>query len=220
MYLDDLKLFAKSRGDLESLVSTVSQFSKSIHMNFGIDKYATASLVKGKLTSCEELFITADTIIPALNTYNSCKYLGVFENDRFKEKEIIVISYKKRIKKLLKLSLNAQNLVLAINMWAIPLVRYAAVLIKWLQAKIRVLDISTRKLLNMYKCFSMKDDVDRLYVPHQRGGHGLLSVEDVLLHEQLSLAKYLASNEELILQEVFQESSWSGLQESPFKFKG
>ena len=68
----------------------------------------------------------------------------------------------------------------------------------------RALDISTRKLLTMYKCFSMKDDVDRLCVPRQRGGRGLLSVEDVLHHEQLSLAKYLATNGEPLLQAVFQ----------------
>ena len=50
-----------------------------------IDKCATASLVKGKLTSREELVITADTIIPALNTPDSYKYLGMFEYDKFKE---------------------------------------------------------------------------------------------------------------------------------------
>ena len=104
LYLDNLKLFAKSRTNLESLVSTVKLFSKFIHMSFGIDKCAIASFVKGKLTGCENLAVTADTIIPALNTYDSYKYLGVFENDQFKEslvKEIIVSSYKKRIKKLL-----------------------------------------------------------------------------------------------------------------------
>ena len=106
--------------------------------------------------------------IPPLNTYGSYKYLGVFENDRFKEslmKEIIVMSYKNRIKKLLKSSLNAQNLILFINMWAVRLVRYTAGLVKWTQMEIRALDIYTMKLLTMYKCFSMKDDVDRLYVP-------------------------------------------------------
>jgi len=99
LYLDDLKLFAKTRSDLESLLSTTKLFSSSIHMNFGIDKCATTS---DKLTSCEDIAVSADTIIPSLNTYDSYKYLGVFENDKFKEslvKEIIVSSYKKRIKK-------------------------------------------------------------------------------------------------------------------------
>ena len=136
LYLDDLKLFAKTRGDLESLLSTVKLFSSSIHMDFGIDKCATTSIVKDKITSCEDIAVSADTIIPSLNTYDSYKYLGVFENDKFKEG-------------LVK---------------AIPLVRYTAGLIKWTQAEIRTLDVSTRKLLTLYKCFGMKDDVDRLRI--------------------------------------------------------
>jgi len=179
-------------------------------MNFGVNKCATASLIKGKLGGCEGIVVTTDTIIPALNTLDSYKYLV---------KDLIVSSYKKRIKKLLKSSLNARNLIVAINVWAIPLVRYTAGLIKWTQAEVRALDISTRMMLNMYKCFSMKDDIDRLYVPRQRGGRGLLSVEYILQHEQLSLAKYLASKEEPLLQAVYRESQLGSLQESPSKFK-
>jgi len=47
----------------------------------------------------------------------------------------------------------------------------------------------------------------------------LLSAEDVLHHEQLSLAKYVASNEEPVLQAAFQESHWGSLQETSSKFK-
>ena len=65
----------------------------------------------------------------------------------------------------------------------------------------------------------MKDDTDRLHVPRWRGGHGLQSVEDVLHHERLSLAKYLTGKEEPLLQVVHQEPQWSSLQESPSKFK-
>jgi len=42
-------------------------------MSFGIDKCATAFLVRGKLTSCENIVVTADTIIPPLNTCDSSR---------------------------------------------------------------------------------------------------------------------------------------------------
>jgi len=87
-------------------------------MNFGIDKCATTYIIRGKLTSCEDIAVSVDTIIPSLDTYNLYKYLGVFENDKFKEslvKEIVILSYIKRIKKLLKSSLNGCNLISAIN---------------------------------------------------------------------------------------------------------
>ena len=222
LYLDYLKLFAKSRNELESLVKTVKLFSDAIHMKFGIDKCATASLTRGKLSVCDDLAVSEDTVIPALNSFDSYKYLGVFELDQFKEKrmkEIIVSSYRRRIRKLLKSALNGQNLILAINMWALPLIRYTAGIIKWSLCELKQLDISTRKLLALYRCFNTNDDVNRLYASRQSGGRGLLSVEDTVLHERLSLSKHLASSREPLLQQVFQSSQWSSPPGSPSKFK-
>ena len=85
-------------------------------------------------------------------------------------------------------------------MWALLLIRYTAGILKWSQLELKQLDIFTQKLLTLYKCFNVNDDVDRLYVSRQQGGRGLLSVEDTVHHEQLSLAKYLASSEEPLLQ--------------------
>ena len=79
--------------------------------------------------------------------------------------------------------------------------------------------ISTRKLLALHKCFNFNDDVDRLYVPRQKGGCGLLSVEDTVLHEQVSMLKYLACSIEPLLQTVYQCSHCSAPLESPSKFK-
>ena len=133
LYLDDLKPFAKSRRELECLVKTVKLFSDAIHMKFGIDKCATASLTRGRLTVCDDLDVSEDTVIPALNVYDSYKYLGVFELDQFKEKhmkKIIIATYRKRIRTLLKSALNGQNLISAINKWALPLIRYTAGILK------------------------------------------------------------------------------------------
>jgi len=107
----------------------------------------------------------------------------------------------------------------AINMWAVPLLRYTGGILKWSQAELKAIDISTRKLLALYKCFNVNDDVDRLYVPRCKGGHGLLSVEDTILHEQLSIKKYLACSAEPLLQTVYQSSQHSTSLESPTNFK-
>jgi len=106
-------------------------------------------------------------------------------------------------------------------MWALPLIRdrYTAGIIKWSLCKLKQLDISTRKLLALYKCFNINGDVHRLYVPRQSGGHGLLSVEDMVFHERLSLRKYLIYSEEPLLQQIFKCSQWSFPPESPSKFK-
>jgi len=62
----------------------------------------------------------------------------------------------------------------------------------------------------LYNC--VNDDIDRLYASRQNGGHGLLSVQDTVFHEQHSL---LANSEESFLQAVSQCTERSSLLESP-----
>ena len=46
--MDDLKLYAKSEKDLESLIQIVRIFSEDIGMEFGLDKCAILIMMKGK----------------------------------------------------------------------------------------------------------------------------------------------------------------------------
>ena len=49
LYLDDIKLYAKSYNDLNSLLHILSVFSQDICMFFGLDKCNTTCVVRGKL---------------------------------------------------------------------------------------------------------------------------------------------------------------------------
>ena len=123
LYLDGLKLFAKSKTELESLLNVVQIFSNSICMSFGINKCATASVVRGKLIESSNVDLPNDVTIQALNVLDSYKYLGVFENNVVKDskvKSLILTNYKKRVRKILKSALNGRNIIIAINTWAIP----------------------------------------------------------------------------------------------------
>jgi len=116
LYLDDLKLFAKSRSELDSLVKIVKLFSDAIHMWF---EMCNSFNFKGKLLVSDDMMVTKDTVIPAVNAPDSYKYLGVFELDQLKEKmmkDTIITTYRRRICKLLKSTLNGQNMISAINM--------------------------------------------------------------------------------------------------------
>ena len=62
LYLDDLKLYAKSRTELESLVHTVRIFISSIGLEFGLNKCATVSIERGKFVSCEGILPTKEKI--------------------------------------------------------------------------------------------------------------------------------------------------------------
>ena len=67
----------------------------------------------------------------------------------------------------------------------------------------KALDNSTRKLLAMHKCFNVNDDIHRLCVPRKLGGHGLLSVEDVVTQERCALGGCLKSSVEPWLKKVY-----------------
>jgi len=101
-------------------------------------------------------------------------------------------------------------------MWTLPLICYTAGIIKWSLCELNQSDISTRKLLALYRCFNVNDDVNRLYASRQGVDHG---VEDTVVHERLSLSKHMACSQEPLLQQVFQCSQWSFPPQSPSKFK-
>ena len=175
-------------------------------MSFWLDKCAIASVVRGKLVESSNVTLTNDVTIPALDMFDSYKYLGMFENDVIKDSQIkirVTTNYWKRVKKILKSPLSGGNVIIAINTWAVPLIRYTAGIVKWTQEEMRTLDVSTRKLLSMYKCFNVNDDIHRFYVPWRLGGRGLLSVEDVIHQEICALTKYLESSSEPWLQKVY-----------------
>ena len=70
LYLDDLKLFAKSKYELESLLNVVKLFSSSIHMNFGLNKCATASVVRAKLVESTDMTLVYNVTIQALDVFD------------------------------------------------------------------------------------------------------------------------------------------------------
>jgi len=79
----------------------------------------------------------------------------------------------------------------------------------------KALDVSTRKLLTLHKCFSVNDDIHRLYIPRPQGGRGLLSVEDIVAQEK---RRHLESSTEPWLQKMF---TWDNFDcsESPCDYK-
>jgi hypothetical protein len=57
LYMDDLKLIAKSQEELWKQIQTVKTFSNDIHMDFGPEKCAKITFKKGKLIQSQNLVI-------------------------------------------------------------------------------------------------------------------------------------------------------------------
>ena len=206
LFMDDLKLFAKSYDQIDSLVRTVHMFSEDIGMEFGIKKCGILVLKRGKVDKNKSngLNLPNEQVMKAIDE-EGYKYLGILEYDKIKErlmKDQVIKEYKRRVRLILKSKLNGKNKIEAINTWAVAIVRYGAGILEWRADELRALDRKTRKLLTMYKGLHPKSDCDRLYIARKVGGRGLQSCEGTVRSEENSLGWYLKNSNETLLEGV------------------
>ena len=145
--MDDLKVYAKDKAEIESLVSTVQLTSQDIGMEFGINKCGVAVLKRGTFCKSEGIkFINRQTIKEADD--EGYKYLGILELDKFKEREmkdIFRTDYLRHFKLIMKSHLNGKHKNKAANTWAVSLIRYGAGIIKWNKEALQEIDRKSRK---------------------------------------------------------------------------
>ena len=199
--VDDLKLYSRDEKGLDSLVQTIRVFSEDIGMEFGIEKCATLVVEKGKIVKSVGIELPDGKVIKSLQEVESCKYLGILEEDKFLGQEMklkVSKEYFRKLKKVLKPKLNGGNLVQGVTTWAVPLLRYSAACISW--RKCEAVDRKTRKLLTIYGGLHQKSDVDSLYIPRKDGGRGLIATEDCVELAVRGLEVYVHGSEERLVQ--------------------
>jgi len=179
-------------------------------MEFGISKCGILIMKRGKLVHLDGIYVPSGEKIREIDTEVGYKYLGILEADDIKSPEMkvnIKKEYLRRLKTILKSSLNSKNTVTAINSRAVSIIRYSAGIVGWTVNEMRELDRKTRKTLTMHSMFHRKGDVDRLYMRRKDGGRGLISVEDCVLMEKSNLCRYVSESCEPFLMEVIKEKT-------------
>ena len=68
--------------------------------------------------------------------------------------------------------------VKAFNLICVGVLSYSFGVIRWTKVELEELDIRVRKEMTMYKAFNKHSDTDRLYLPRNRGGKGLICIQD------------------------------------------
>ena len=197
LYMDDLKLYGKTKDDLEALMNTVRIYTDDIRMKFGISKCATIVMKRGKKVEDAGIEMPGGIVIEDLGD-GAYKYLGVLEADKIKMEEMkqkVRTDYYRRVRKILESSLNGGNTVKAMNTWAVAAVRYTAGILDWTVDELKEMDRKTRKIMTMNGALHPRADVDRLYIPRDEGGRGMMSVEEVVRIEECSLSDYLKQAE-------------------------
>ena len=192
-FMDDLKLYGKNERELRELMRIVSMYSKDIGMEFGFEKCAMLSIKSGVKTKSEGIEVPSGEMIREVGE-EGYKYLGVLQECKVKNKqmkEIVREEYLKRVKAVARSKLYARNLITAIKVWAVSVVRYSAGILDWTKQELSQMDVKTRKILTMNGIFHKKGNVDRLYLKRNEGGRGLMSVVDCVRAEEKNLGNYL-----------------------------
>ena len=126
--MDDLKLFSKSKEQMDTLVRTVYVFSTDIGMELGMKKCGILNMKIEKVVRCERIKLPNSEVMKEVEK-EGYTYLGIVELDKIKEnemKEITIKEYKRRLRLVLKSKLNRKNKLTAINAWAMAVFRYGA----------------------------------------------------------------------------------------------
>ena len=202
LYMDDLKLYSRTEKELNSLAETVRIFSKDINMEFGIQKCPLLVLKRGKSVKTEGIQLQDNSFIRSLEYDENYKYLGVLQANEVngsEMKKIVGKEYKRRVRKVFETKLNGNNLISAINIWAVPVIRYSAPFLDWNKEELQTLDRTTRKLLTSHNALHPRSNVDRIYLPRDKGGKGLKEIEDTVAEAVIDLHQYVNGSEEKIL---------------------
>ena len=152
LFVDDLKLYAKSEEQTNTLARTVHVFSTDIGMGFEIKKCGILTMKRGKIVKSEGIKLP-DTEVMKQVGQEGYTYLGIIELDKIKEtemKEKITKEYKRRQRLILKSKLNGRNKITAINTWAVAIFRYRTGIIQWKASELKDLDRKPRKTMTIY----------------------------------------------------------------------
>jgi hypothetical protein len=190
LYMDDIKLYASKKNHILSLLTITENFSNDLGMSFGIDKCKTQSICRGHYEHLE--YITKEgEIIKHLNKGEFYKYLGINQSNHIKHsiiKENLEKQFYLRIKSILKSKLNSNNLIKAINTYAVPLLTYSFGVIKWSKTNLQNINIQTRILFTKFGKHHPKCAIERFNLPRENGGRGFSNLE-ILQHNQIASLK-------------------------------
>ena len=136
---------------------------------------------------------------------NGCRYLGISEYNKIKEskmKKNFWREYLRRTKLIMKSRLNGRNEIIAINTWAVSLMRYGAGIVKWTKSKLDEIDRNTRKVLILSNELHPRSDVDSLYVSRMEEGRALIGCKMCVKADEDSLGWYVRHHIEPLIVAV------------------
>ncbi|KAG6439021.1 hypothetical protein O3G_MSEX000416 [Manduca sexta] len=192
IYMDDIKLYARTQKDMKKLLDITTGFSTDIKMKFGLDKCKAVHIIRGKVQPGDYV-INSNDIIEALEPSDVYKYLGYNQLkglDHTSIKHALTNEYKFRVNSICKTQLSGKHLIKAINTYAIPILTYSFGIIKWSKSDVEQIERTTRTTLTKHNHHHPKSAIERLTIKRQYGGRGLIDIQHLWQKQIYNLKKF------------------------------
>ncbi|XP_029655879.1 uncharacterized protein LOC115229710 [Octopus sinensis] len=184
VFIDDIKLFARSSNQLRSMGECVNEFLGKIGLQLNFSTAATNSQLCGDL-------------VKVLEDHEGYKYLGITESPKsliLPETKIQIIEgVRKRAAMLCKTYLNARNLFHALNEYAISLLNYYVGIVEFEPQEYDDMDCIIRRVLRENHVHVLAANKERLYLPRAQFGRGLCGVAHLSERILLKMHDHLVS---------------------------
>lgn len=198
LYMDDLKLLASTKNQLEQMLNIVEEFSNDIGMQFGLDKCRVLNIIRGQIQPGGYDMENGQNI-EAMEAGEVYKYLGVKQArkiDHQAMKKELTTKFIKKVRRVLHTHLNSKNLFKALNTYACSTLGYSFGIIDWSKTDIETLQRKVRTLLTKAHKHHPRSAVERTTLPRHLGGRGLMDIGKQLDRQITNLRSFFQKQAE------------------------
>lgn len=197
-FMDDIKAVTTPEG-LDTVLDKVETVVESLGGELNLTKCGRAGLKKGEPVE-PSVESRVDTVgpqkkeMPLYGPGSLYRYLGIqqlYGTAVGVLKKEVTHKFVARLKQIWGSELNLQNKVAATNQCCLALLRYYFIGSSWTKQNLTDLDRIVRRTLGRYQCWYYEQAIQRLYMPREKGGLGLISPARAQQQFVLSLAHYL-----------------------------
>ncbi|CAH2106131.1 unnamed protein product [Euphydryas editha] len=192
LYMDNIKLYAKTEEQLHQLAHLTENFTNDIKMEFGLDKCKINSIKAGQ--NYQHIYtLRTGEHIDALNEQDTYKYLGYNQSMQICQKDTkqkLRQLFRHRLNSILKKQLQARNTIKAINSYAIPVLTYSFGIISWTKSDLKNLQRTINTTMTKFRKHHPRSCLQRLTINRKEGGRGLIDLTNLHNKQIKKLRKY------------------------------
>ena len=216
LYIDDLNIFAASESKLSSVMNSVRAAMADVGLIWNPKKCAVAHFKRGvRVAESTGLLMSDGNVkILTLEDGQQYKFLGVLESLRQEERIVLRCAareYLRRLSVIWSSPLSDYHRVIASNQFALPPMSYFMWTQHWPITELRQVDRDARKIVTEGGGKHPCGTTSLLYLPRDKGGRGLRSVETEYKETKVKAAVKLYHNRDPAMKMVreFEEQAES-----------